>query len=132
MIAYHVLLDSKTFLASCLLIAHDAKLNVTGYANKAKKQLGTCDWAMRTKFIVREHKVRTFNDWPMGTSQLVLQQVRCVQRARRRRRRPYPARLPHSNLPPLLIYKIKQIRLDRLVLVSGGGQATGRGLAKQH
>ena len=87
---------------------------------------------MRTKSIVREHKVRKFNDWPMGTSQLVLQQVRCAQRARRRRRRPYPARLPHSNLPPLLIYKIKQIRLDRLVLVSGGGQATGRGLAKQH
>ena len=36
------------------------------------------------------------------------------------------------NLPPLIIYKIKQIRLDRLVLVSGGGQATGRGLVKQH
>ena len=32
--------------------------------------------------------MHTFNDWPMGTSQLVLQQVRCATRARRLRRRP--------------------------------------------
>ena len=51
---------------------------------------------------------------------------------RRLRRRPAPGRLPYSNLPPLLIYKIKQIRLGRLVFVSGGGQATRPGLVKQH
>ena len=56
----------------------------------------------------------------------------CLCLCRRLRRRPAPARLPHSNLPPLLIYKIKQIRLGRLVFVSGGGQATRRGLVKQH